>query len=127
MVIAGGGREQKRTANGEKKVLKGEFGWLSGQGLAGQPGSDSGTEGVEGVGHALKGRGLVERQKGCPPADANADVANDEEGGEGNGDEENDCACPAQALLEGVTAEHAGFSDIGGKGSPTSVVVDDLA
>ena len=81
---------------------------------------------VKGGGGAVEGGNLTGREQGVPPADAQANVANDEEAGEGNDQEQEDGAGPAQAVLQSVAAEHAGFSDVGGKGGPTAVIVDDL-
>ena len=95
--------------------------------LAGEPGGDAGAEVVEGGGDGVECGELAGGEQGWPPTDADADVTDDEEGGGGDNEQQKDGASPAEALLKGVAAEHAGLADIGGEFSPASVVVNDLS
>ncbi len=85
----------------------------------GEHGMSGGRDGVE--------VGRMARQDGGPPAGADAAgsgqvrkvAATDEQS-------ESKSAGPAQAEFHGIAALHAGFANIGGKGGPAAVVVDQL-
>jgi len=80
-----------------------------------------GGDGVEG------GAPLMNRQEGWPPTGAKSDVAKREVGSGRNGDEQEYGTGPAEANLDGIVADDAGFADVGREGGPVAVIVKHLA